>query len=630
MDFFAAQADARRRSRWLVFWLVLAVMGIIALVYLSFVLLLGFGVRDGEMFLWNSELFFWVCLIVGGSVATASLYKMWQISSYGGRWIAEQLGGRMISRETQEPAEKRLINVLDEMAIAAGIPAPVAFVLDEEHSLNAFAAGLNTRDSVVGVTQGLLNTMNRDELQGVVAHEVSHIVNGDSRLNLKLIGVLHGIYIITLIGRGFMRARGKNAGGVILIGILLCLIGSIGLFFGRLIQAAVSRQREYLADASATQFTRHPAGLSSALRKLQRASSEILHPEAGSASHLFFGDSSGSASWFKFDTHPPLADRIRRLGGIILHQSDKETLPSAPAFGEAEPIPVLAANPHAAMPAIPAIPAIIPAAVLMDNAPEEISSESLTKAQILLAFLPESLREQAHHISGATGILAGLLFSTQPDIRAKQEKLLPSYSLLTAQELYQWLAGQPEHGARYRLVWLDLALPTLREAKEAERPQLITLAKDLIRADGRVSPTKFAFYSLLRGSLLSPSEQRVKRRELRLEQLDRDISDLLALLAYAGHDDIDTAMAAYKEAIEGSPVGIQHPFPAKNEISLNKISEALSHLALAAPPYRKKLLAACEIAVRYDGKITPVENELLRAFAQSLDCPAPDIWQQAA
>jgi len=285
------------------------------------------------------------------------------------------------------------------------------------------------------------------------------------------------------------------------------------------------------------------------------------------------------------------------------------------AFEDENHLPILTANPHVAMPVITPIAAAA-------SLPEEISLASLNQAQSLLASLPDTLREQAHSFTGATGILGGLLFAKQSDIQAQQEKLLPSGALSTTQELYQWLAAQPEHGARYRLVWFDLILPTLREASAKERQQLLILAKDLIRADGRISPTEFALYSLLRGALLPPYERLVKRRELRLEQLDKDIADLLALLAYSGHEDVKAAEAAYREAIACSPVGTQRPLPAKSELSLNKISEALAHLALAAPPYRQKLLYACEVAVQHDGKITPVENELLRAIKQNLNCPA--------
>ncbi|MCL2021158.1 MAG: M48 family metalloprotease [Betaproteobacteria bacterium] len=586
--------------------------------------------------------FLWTALIVSGVIGLAALYKIRDISHNGGTLIAEQLGGRMIMRDTSNPAERRCLNVIDEMSIAAGIPAPVAFVLDNEPGLNAFAAGLSMHDSVIGVTRGLLEAMNRDELQGIVAHEISHIVNGDSRLNLKLIGFLNGIYFFSLLGSILICKPEKNIPEEnlpeenltpppmfifnIYFGYLLYIIGSVGLFFGRLLQATISREREYLADAAAVQFTRNPAGLISALTKLHTLGSRIQHPEAMVASHLFFGASDTSVMASLFATHPPLTKRIVRLGGdgvlptpiAKLPKHDKETIRH----------PAISALTDNSLPEGIHLESLGYAQALLASVPGAL----LEQAQNLLASLPEALQEQAHHISGAIGILAGLLFSKQTDIRARQEKLIPSYSSPVAQELYQWLAEQPEHGAHYRLVWFDLALPALREAKEVERQQLLILAKNLIRADGRVSPTEFALYSLLRGALLQPSERRVKRRELRLEQLDKDISDLLALLAYAGHDDVDAAEAAYQAAIENSPASTQHPLPAKNELSLNKISDALSHLALSAPLYRKKLLDACAVAVQHDGRITPVENELLRAFAQSLDCPAPmlDAWQQAA
>jgi Zn-dependent protease with chaperone function len=331
----------------------------------------------------------------------------------------------------------------------------VAFVLNQEPSLNAFAAGLSTQDSVIGVTRGLLEAMNRDELQGVIAHEVGHIVNGDSRLNLKLIGTLYGISALSLMGRGLMRMRGATA----VFGFSLCLIGAIGLFFGRLIQAAVSREREYLADAFAVQFTRNPGGLSSALKKLRDAGSIIQHPQAEAASHLFLGASDvySGFSAFLFDTHPPLAERIRRIGGIWLDTSDEERLPPIPVaeFGEGGSIPVLAANPHAAMPAMSPI-----AALTAPPLPEEILPDSLNQAQILLSGLPYSLRQPAGYTTGAIGILAGLFFSGQPEIRLQQENFIPSDALTIARELYQWLSVQPEAVAHYRLVWLDIVLPT--------------------------------------------------------------------------------------------------------------------------------------------------------------------------
>ncbi|MCL2162589.1 MAG: M48 family metallopeptidase [Betaproteobacteria bacterium] len=618
MDFFAAQHSAQRKSRWLVFWFVLAVTSIVVLVYLSLVLSIQYMGEDVSL-LWNGELFFWICLLVGGGIGVASLFRIWQISRHGGALIATQLGGRRVSRQTNDPAERRLLNVTDEMAIAAGIPAPVVYVLEEETGMNAFAAGLSTRDCVIGATRGLLEAMNRDELQGVIGHEISHIVNGDSRLNLKLIGVLFGINAITIVGRGLARARGKNAGPIVMFGLLLCAIGSIGFFCGRIIQAAVSREREYLADASAVQFTRHPPGLAAALQKLQTSGSEIQHPKAAAASHLFFG-ACGSATAFLtsfFATHPPLSERIQRLDSRRQPLQSGQSTPAA-AVGDNRPGSSLA-DPHAAMLVAPSGVA----AMASVGVPEGFSSTSIAHAQSLLANLPESLRQQARQLTGAIGVVGGLFFSRQSEVRRQQEELLPATALPVAQALYQWLSAQPEQGAHYRLVWLDLALPTLHEASESVIGQVLDMAKALIHADGRISSSEFALYSLLCGALLPPSARRAKRGELRPEQLDRDIANLLGLIAYAGHEDLETTDAAYQAAMACSPARVERPLPEKTAISLTTISQSLAHLALAAPPYRKRLLHACVVAIRYDGKITPVENELLRAFAQSLDCPAP-------
>jgi Zn-dependent protease with chaperone function/tellurite resistance protein len=740
MDFFAAQEQARKKTRWLVLLFMLAVVSIVLLVHLFSMLALylwqiepfAFGtlalalvtaiyfLRDGwfssltdlllpvigvlifygliyvaahywlmpypdfrfvDAFrLWNTPWILWVCLFVACSIVATSLYKMWQISRQGGKMIAEQLGGRMIPRNSSDMAERQLSNVVDEMAIAAGIPAPVAYVLPQESGLNAFAAGLSTRDGVIAVTRGLLNTMSRDELQGIIAHETSHIVNGDSRLNMKLLGVLFGIYAFTLIGRKLMKPSDSLASmeaapkirvaleaglhhpigflflliplAIALIGSLFSATGSIGLFYGRVIQAIASREREFLADAAAVQFTRNPAGLTSALHKLRTYGSQIHHSQAAAVSHFFFGASdSPDGPWLDgpgatlFATHPPLKERLRRIGNVFLSLSKNEDMEEEEAPVQSiylaavrENIPHrMAANPHAAMPvelpgALAAVlaktpSASLPAAVAMGGIAGEIAPKGVAQAQALLARLPAKLREEAATVAGATGIVCGLLFSSQNDIRQQQEKLLTSAALSgalpVARELYQWLSMQPEQGARYRLVWLDLALPTLRGAAKDECQQLLDLAMALIRADGRLSPSEFAIYNILQSALLPPSERRINKSELRPEQLDGDIASLLALMAYAGHTDLEAAKAAYQTALAASPAGKRLPFPEKKDFSLKTVSSAFSRLALAAPPYRKKILEACAVAAQHDGKITPVENELLRAFAQSLDCPAP-------
>ncbi|GHU10101.1 hypothetical protein FACS1894185_0670 [Betaproteobacteria bacterium] len=300
MDFFGEQTRARRKSRWLIFWFALAVLCIVLAVHFITVIALNLApLFSGQIDtpiqwrVWETEFFLWTFLLVGGAIGLTSLYKIHQLGKQGGAFIATELGGRYIPRETADADERRLLNVVDEMSIAAGIPAPQVFLLDDEADLNAFAAGATPANSVVAVTRGLLDRLKRDQLQGVIGHEISHLVNGDARLNMRLIGVLHGILFLTLIGY-------------------------IGVFFGRLIKASVSRQREYLADASAVQFTRNPEGISGALRQLAGFGSKIRHPNAEEASHLFFGNGTGASFWLDklLATHPLIEHCIARIENI--------------------------------------------------------------------------------------------------------------------------------------------------------------------------------------------------------------------------------------------------------------------------------------------------------------------------
>ncbi|HEX9802672.1 MAG TPA: M48 family metalloprotease, partial [Gammaproteobacteria bacterium] len=283
MDFFSAQDEARKNTKWLVLLFALAVASIIILLYVALVLLTSWSDTAriaAPIQWWQPHLFYIVAGATSGVILLGSLYKTLLLARGGGAAVAESLGGRLVSRGTGDALERRLLNVVDEMAIAAGIPVPRVYILDEESSINAFAAGYDVQNAVVAVTRGCLEQLSRDELQGVVGHEFSHIFNGDMRINLRLIGILHGILLLAIAGRvvlrGGGRGRSRNAGAVVAAGLALLVVGYAGLFFGRAIKAAVSRQREFLADASAVQFTRNPSGISGALKKIGGLSNHSL------------------------------------------------------------------------------------------------------------------------------------------------------------------------------------------------------------------------------------------------------------------------------------------------------------------------------------------------------------------
>ena len=329
MDFFHSQDVARRKSFLLLTYFVLALLAMILALYVVVLIALGAGrtehlMRDAVETWWHPEVLAGVVVLVMFTVSLGTLYKTWELRG-GGEALASGLGGRRLSPETTDLSERRLLNVVEEMALASGVPVPPVYLLDNEQSINAFAAGYMPGDAVIGINRGTLDHLSRDELQGVIAHEFSHILNGDMRLNLRLIGLLHGILLLAVIGYYIMRISGSSrgsssrkkggAGQIVLIGIGMYIIGYIGLFFARLIKAAVSRQREYLADAAAVQFTRNPGGIGGALKKIGglSAGSLLQTPEAETASHMFFGNAIRGL-WFPgFATHPPLPERIRRI-----------------------------------------------------------------------------------------------------------------------------------------------------------------------------------------------------------------------------------------------------------------------------------------------------------------------------
>ncbi|MFC1818980.1 M48 family metallopeptidase, partial [Thermodesulfobacteriota bacterium] len=323
MDFFASQDEARRKTGQLLFYFVLAVILIIVAIYAAITFIFIYQQSRPGPFdpgrLWNPDLFAAVVGAILLVVISGSLYKIAVLRSGGAR-VAEMLGGMLIPASSDAFLEKRLLNIVEEMAIASGVPVPPVYLMEKEKGINAFAAGFTPDDAVIGVTRGALETLNREELQGVVAHEFSHILNGDMWLDLKLVGFLHGILLIALIGRSILRGssrsrNNKNSGGAVVFGLILLILGYIGVLFGKLIKSGVSRQREYLADASAVQFTRNPHGLAGALKKIGGLASGSLieHSKAEEISHMFFSNGL-KASWVgAFSTHPPLAERITRL-----------------------------------------------------------------------------------------------------------------------------------------------------------------------------------------------------------------------------------------------------------------------------------------------------------------------------
>jgi Zn-dependent protease with chaperone function len=486
-----------------------AVVSTVAALYLvGAVLLLYYGGEgsgsNATRSLWNLDLFYIVSSVTLGIISMGSLFKIADLARGGGVGVAESLGGRRIEPATEDFAERRLLNVVEEMAIASGVSVPEVFVLDTESGINAFAAGFNVDDAAIGVTRGCLEQLSRDELQGVIAHEFSHILNGDMRLNLRLMGIVHGILVLSLIGYWILRLGGGDLGGrrgkgspVLLVGLAVWVIGGIGLFFGKLIKSAVSRQREYLADASAVQFTRNPGGVAGALKRIGSAAhgSSLHSLHAEEVSHMLFGSGSGP-SWTAFlATHPPLVDRIRRIEPTFDGAFEVEPLPvqSEPARPEVQAQSGLERLEGLILPA-----AVAPAAIVASVA--HPTPAHIAYASAFLRTLPPDLSDMARDEEGARAVVLALLLDPREGIRARQLGRLPVGGTLRRSVGRAWVgvSGLPLEG---RLPLLDLALPALRQQSQESYQELIATVRQLILADDEVSLFEYCLDRSLRRHL---------------------------------------------------------------------------------------------------------------------------------
>ena len=570
-------------------------------------------------------------------IAGGSLYKTASLSR-GGPAVAEMLGGRPVPPNTHDPRERTLLNVVEEMAIASGVPVPAVYLLDGETGINAFAAGFSARDAVVAVTRGCVERLSRDELQGVVAHEFSHILNADVRLNLRLIGIVHGILVIALIGylaiRSIAHVRvrggdkdGKGAAGLIVVvlvaGAAMVVIGYVGMFFARLIHAAVSRRREFLADASAVQFTRNPAGIAGALKKIGRSAlgSQVGDEHAMEVAHMFFAQGIAVGFARLLATHPPLEERIRAIDPTF-----DGSLGSTDATGRsARGLAGMGGGAAAGFSQAASDGFIGPNAAAVLDRVGSPAPQDVTFAHHLLGAIPEVLLDAAHDPFSARALVFCLLAGEKGGDRPAQlEALRRAVDEATYRETIRLLPEVDALGPAGRLPMLDLALPGLRQQSGPQVRQFKDLCKRLIEADRRVSRFEYVLHKIVERYLRSPGES-VQPRAVSyysVKGVEREAAALLAVLASAGgHRDPDAAAAAFAAGLRRAGLSGQ-PMP---KASLSELDRALSHLAVAAPGVKRRLIDGLAHAAAADRTIGVEEAELLRAIATTLDCPLPPL-----
>jgi Zn-dependent protease with chaperone function len=562
----------------------------------------------------HPQILFWVTLITSSVVGMASLYKINQLKG-GGAVIAQELGGELLLPENADAQGQQLLNVVEEMAIAAGIPVPSVYLLNHEDQINAFAAGFDPKDAVLGVTRGSLEQLTRDELQGVIGHEFSHILNGDMRLNIKLMGVLHGILFVYLAGRVLLYTNNSRNNPVWGFGLALMGIGSMGLLGGRLIQSAVSRQREFLADASAVQFTRNPNGIAGALEKLAGIGSRLESPHAQAASHMFFGNAMGFA-WTGdlLATHPPLFKRIEKIRGVKVSNEGASQLLTSSTIRSGMMGFSGSSNTLAPDRVVQQVGTVTP--------------EHYAHAQGLLAQLPESLRAALREPIGAIATIYGLFLETEdPTLRDRQMQHLSQ--LLPEAQLAQILAHDTEIqflDPRLRLPLVDLAVPTLRQCTPERLHSLLEQVEDLVNADGKWTIGEFALFLVLQrrldASLFPHRETPIQFQTL--EQVWPDCLVVLSALANAGAAKPEAIAYAFRCGAFKLPGATPQTVPEVPPTwTLTTLPEHLERLRQAAPKLKQVVINACAHTVLLDNEVTVEEAELLRAITITLDCPIP-------
>ncbi len=649
MNFFAEQDKARRKTGLLVILMILAVISLIAITTLALSAFFYFAQSTGNSIelantlqtptnkqFWaiaGSDIALWAAFFIVAVVTGGSLFKMMSLGGSGAK-VAHALGGRLLAPNTTEANERKVLNVVEEMAIASGNPVPQVYII-EESAINAFAAGTNRRNAVIGVTRGCIALLTREELQGVIAHEFSHIHNGDMRLNIRLVAVLHGILLIGLLGGYLLRStaftghRNKNRGAQMGAGLVLWILGYCGVFFGSLIKAAVSRQREFLADASAVQFTRNPDGISGALKKIGGYSEHALlqNPNANEYSHFYFGQGVRTALGGLTATHPPLDIRIRRIdkrwNGQFVTPAAPHTASTQFAHGAASGFAAgAAAQASEAKPTSPPKNEMSSAEIDPLDIIGNPTHEHLAQASQLLTTMDNDLRAASHEPFSARALMYGLLLDKdRASVRTAQMAAIQAnahpQTVKTLNTLFPKLLDLPTAQV---LPLVECAIPALKLQSKPQYQRFKSVMTALIKADNAVSMLEWCLYRIITACCETLEES----AKYALTEVTEDLEVVIGALMYAGAattpQHIEAVKAEVRRQLPNIPCQLRDK-PA--EVTFQALDKALQRLSQLKPLQKPAALKAFAACIYADQKATEQEQLLFKAITDVMNCPLP-------
>ncbi len=648
MNFFSAQQSARRSTLLLGLLFLLAIIilllisNIFLFEYLYFSRYSTLTLFPGELKkVYDPNLAIILTASIFAFIVIGSFYKLMTLLS-GGAAIAQSVGGVVIPRSSNNPQHKKILNIVQEMALASGMPVPQVYLLNEQ-GINAFAAGWKISNAVIGITQGALDKLNRDELQGVIAHEFSHIFNGDMKINIRLIAILHSILLIGLIGRFALRtlrfgsgssrsSKKGNSGNIMLIilavGIVMTIIGYTGTFFGNWIKSLISKQREYLADASAVQFTRNNTGIANALKKIGGATygSQILSASADEYSHGYFALSDTHSRFFSFATHPPLKERIKRLqpswNGQYIHlKTPKKDTQNTTRTNPNQHYKIALANGLALNTVLNSL-----------NSIGDLNETKLDLAQQWQQNIPDFVRLYSENSSDARLLVFALLLDKKEPVATQQLTIIDTYQAKGAKEV-KWLATNLQSlKAGNSINIIDMALPSLQLMSLSQFKAFQQVIRQLIKADKKTDLNEWPIQRLLLQHLNTHFGLRkpALQHYFVLGSARQAIETLLSLLSYLEHrnnpEEAKLSFDIAKKSINAhafNPIDIKH-------ISLKTLDQAIDQLEQLKPPLKKKFLTAAVHCIAHDHAVKPQSYELLRAIASCIDTPLPPVYSKLA
>lgn len=650
MNFFEHQEKARKQSRWIIFAFIgvaLLIVGAVDLIVLALFALQGplssgtaaitqagpQAILDPQIWAANSEVLIGSSLATGGVIALSSLGKIASLRSGGGK-VARDMGGVLITPDVKDPLRRRLYNVVEEIALASGVPVPEVFVMENEPAINAFAAGYSPADAAIAVTQGTLEKLSRSELQGVVAHEFSHIFNGDMRINIRMMGVIFGIMVLAILGRKFLHSsryrvsssRDNNGGAIVFMGMALMLVGYIGLFFARWMKSALSRQREYLADASAVQFTRDPDGISGALKKIAAYNhSSYLKADSEEVSHMLF--SSGVRS-LMFATHPPLEKRIGRIqkgfdSGEIELLAKKLKAQEQRRHIQAEQ----AAKEQSEKASGNRNGAFDVGSMIQNIGNPEF--ERILAAAILSADIPSGISDAAHSLEWAPEVLFYCLLDNNLDLREKQLLIITQQmGDISERKVNHLIASNQPISADQRLPLLEICFPTLKRRPIADIEKILKTIQLLVLVDNRIDSFEYLLSRLVERYLVEskdPSRTKLHGKKKLADNLS-ELSTVISIVASHGHSNdgaegLQIAQKAYRAGM--AAVDVHHTNLSFTDTWQKELDKALLALNNLRPADKAKVVEAIAATIVDDGELVTAEHEMLRAVCSLIHVPLP-------